>query len=251
MGPFWKSIPLSLLLCLAVFVSAGAASGISVSHSSPPPDAAAKLAAPSMPGSGSAKPPFAPPFTSIAPVKLFDNLYFVGTTAVGAFLIDTGVGLILLDTGCGADDAALMTADMKRLGLNPAGIKLILLSHEHFDHYGGVQYFKTNVCPKAKVAMSLVGWNMLQTVPPEWTYLNPRPQAVDLYLTDGMRIALGATAVQVVATPGHSAGCMSFIFPVTDGGVPHVVGIMGGSAVWTTQLEARQYKASIEYFKAH
>jgi metallo-beta-lactamase class B len=190
------------------------------------------------------------PYPSIAPIKLFDNFYFVGTTAVGAFVIDTGDGLVMLDAGINNDDAALMTEDMKKLGLNPSKIKLILISHEHFDHYGGVQYLKKNVCPNAKVAMSLIGWNFLQTVPLEAGYINPRPQAVDIYLTDGMKLKVGNTTFQIIATPGHSAGCVSFIIPVTDNGKAHMAGIMGGTGVWATQQETRQYKASIEYFKA-
>ena len=66
----------------------------------------------------------------------------------------------MLDTGCGDEDAAMMVADIKKLGLDPSKIKLIFISHEHFDHYGGVNYLKKNVCPDAKVAMSLVGWNL-------------------------------------------------------------------------------------------
>ena len=191
-----------------------------------------------------------PPFTSIEPIKLFDIFYFVGTTAVGAFVIDTGDGLVMLDTGNGEADVALMVGDMKKIGLDPSKIKLIFISHEHFDHYGGVQYLKKNVCPNAKVAMSLVGWNMLQTVPLEWAYIGSRPQSVDIYLTDGMKIKMGTVTFQIVATPGHSPGCLSFIIPVTDNGEAHMVGIMGGTAVWPTQLETRLYKSSIEYFKA-
>jgi glyoxylase-like metal-dependent hydrolase (beta-lactamase superfamily II) len=180
---------------------------------------------------------YAPPFISIQPIKLFDSLYFVGTTAVGAFIIDTGDGLVMLDTGSGDADAALMASDMKKLGLDPSKIKLILISHEHFDHYGGVQYLKRNFCPKAKVAISLVGWNMLQTYPPDWAHISSWPQSVDIYLTDGMKIKVGNVIFQIVATPGHSPGCMSFIFPVTDNGSPHMVGIMGGTAVWRLELK--------------
>ena len=193
---------------------------------------------------------YRPPYASIEPIKLFDNFYFVGTTIVGAFIIDSGDGLVMLDTGCGDEDAAMMVADMKSLGLDPSGIKLIFISHEHFDHYGGVNYLKKNVCPDAKVAMSLVGWNMLQTVPSEWAYVGSRPVSADIFLTDGMKIKLGNARIQVVATPGHSPGCMSFIIPVTDNGTSHVVGIMGGSGVWPAQTEARLYKSSVEYFKA-
>jgi metallo-beta-lactamase class B len=213
------------------------------------PDAAAKIAtnlgkSPELPKF------FQPPFTSIEPIKIFDNFYFVGTTSVGAFIIDTGDGLVMLDTGCGDTDVEMMVTDMRKIGLDPSKIKLIFISHEHFDHYGGVQYLKKNICPDAKVAMSLIGWNMLQTVPLEGPYIGSRPQSVDIYLTDGMKIRVGHSKFQIVSTPGHSPGCVSFIIPVTDNGESHVVGIMGGSAVFPTQLETKLYKASIEYFKA-
>lgn len=193
---------------------------------------------------------FGPPYRSIQPVKLFDNLYFVGTTTVGAFIVDSGDGLVMLDTGIGDEDIAIMVEGMKKLGLDPSGIKLILISHEHFDHYGGVRYLKKNVCPNAKVGMSLVGWNLLQTVPLEWAYIGTRPQSIDIYLVDGMKIKIGSEIFQIIATPGHSPGCLSFIFPVTDNAETHMAGIMGGSAVWPTQTETRLYKTSIEYFKA-
>lgn len=91
---------------------------------------------------------------------------------------------------------------------------------------------------------------MLQTVPLEGPYIGTRPQAVDIYLTDGMKIKVGDKTFQIVSTPGHSPGCVSFIVPVTDNGESHVVGIMGGSAVFPTQVETKLYKASVEYFKA-
>jgi metallo-beta-lactamase class B len=193
---------------------------------------------------------FSPPYIPIEPVKLFDNLYFVGTTTVGAFIVDSGDGLVMLDTGIGDDDIAIMVKGMKKLGLDPSRIKVIFISHEHFDHYGGVGYLKKNVCPDAKVAMSLTGWNLLQTVPSEWAYIGTRPQSADIFLIDGMKIKIGSEIFQIIATPGHSPGCLSFIFPVKDNGVIHMAGIMGGSAVWPTQDETRLYKSSIEYFKA-
>lgn len=194
--------------------------------------------------------PFRPPFTSIEPIRLFDCLYFVGTTAVGAYVLNTGAGLVMFDTGCCDADAALMVADLRKLGLNPSEIRLICISHEHFDHYGGIQYLKKNVCPEAKVAMGLMAWNMLQSAPMVWPYIGKRPQKVDIFLTDGMKIGIGRKVLQIVGTPGHSPGCLSFIFSVTDSGVSHVVGLAGGSGVFPTEVETYQYKASVEYFGA-
>lgn len=104
----------------------------------------------------SARPPDYPPwvnpppgtdFTPMEPTRLFDNFYYVGTKSVGSFIIDTTDGLIMIDNGWSEKDCALIVDGMKMLGLNPANIKLILLSHEHIDHYGGTQYLKSKICP--------------------------------------------------------------------------------------------------------
>jgi metallo-beta-lactamase class B len=200
------------------------------------------------------KPVLNPTFnlTPMEPTRLFDNFYYVGTISVGSFVIDTKDGLTMIDTGWGGPDCSQFVNDIKRLGLNPNKIKLILISHEHLDHYGGVLYLKQKVCPDAKVAMSTVGWNHLQSrpaEPPGSGYSNPRPHAIDMFLIDGQKITMGNTVVQIVATPGHSPGCVSFILPVTDNGIPHMVGIMGGLLVSAEWERAYLYKASIEYFQ--
>jgi metallo-beta-lactamase class B len=190
--------------------------------------------------------------TPVEPTRLFDDFYFIGTQSVGAFVIDTKKGLIMIDTGWGGPDCSQFVNDIKKLGLNPDDIKLILISHEHLDHYGGVSYLKKNSCPDAKVAMSTIAWNYLQARPagsPGGPFSNPRPQSIDMFLTDGRKISLGNTVVQIVSTPGHTAGCVSFIVPVTDKGIPHMVGIMGGVTLSRDWNNAYLYKSSIEYFQ--
>ena len=70
-----------------------------------------------------------------------------------------------------------------------------------------------------------------------------------MYLTDGQRVKLGNTTIEIVFTPGHSPGCVSFIIPVTDHGKKHVIGIMGGTAVPRNWSEALLYWTSVEYFQ--
>jgi metallo-beta-lactamase class B len=191
-------------------------------------------------------------FTPMEPTRIVDNFYFIGTKHVGVFVIDTSDGLIMIDTGWGASDAPQFVNDMKKLGLNPGSIKLLLISHEHLDHYGGVRYLKREVCPKAKVGMSAIAWYNLQTRPSEpvgGPYSNPRPQSVDIFLTDGQKIKLGNTTVQIIFTPGHTPGCVSFIIPVTDNGQHHTVGIIGGGGLKNNWDTAYLFKATLEYFQ--
>jgi metallo-beta-lactamase class B len=200
------------------------------------------------------KPNINPSFdlTPMIPARLFDNFYYVGTRSVGSFIISTRDGLIMIDTGWGGPDCTQLVNNIKKLNIDPVNIKLILISHEHLDHYGGVPYLKKNVCPDAKVAMSAIGWNYLKTRPAEplgGPYSNPRPQSIDIFLTDGQKITLGDAVVQIIATPGHTWGCVSFITPVTDNGIPHTVGIMGGATLSSNWDNAYHYKASIDYFQ--
>jgi metallo-beta-lactamase class B len=188
----------------------------------------------------------------LEPTRLFDNVYFVGTRDVGIVVIDSGDGIILIDAGWSKKHTSILVNDIKKLGLNPGNIKLILISHEHMDHYGGVPYLKKEVCPNAKVALSTVGWYCLQAKPFDPS-VGPRinePESIDVFLTDGQKITLGNTEVQIVATPGHSAGCVSFIVPVTDRGIRHALGIMGGAGLQNPNWEkVYLYKSSIDYFQ--
>lgn len=194
------------------------------------------------------KNPPKPDVKPIKPVQAFDNMYWIGTEHVGGILIKTSEGLVLIDTGSNDAEAEYMAESIVKLGLNPADIKLILISHEHFDHYGGLRWFLKNGCPKATVGMSRIGWNLLQTVPTEFAYIQPRPEKIDIFLEDGLCLKLGDTCIYCVFTPGHSPGCMSFIFNAQYQGKEIMVGMMGGSAAWPDLPELRQYQNSVEYF---
>ena len=197
------------------------------------------------------KQPEARPSVPYAPVQAFDNVYWIGSQSVGGVLIDTGNGYILIDDGCNDMEAAHMAESLVQLGMDGSDIKLIFISHEHFDHYGGTSYFLKNVCPDARVAISRIGWNLLQTVPTEFAFMDPRPEKADILLSDGMCIRLGNTNILSILTPGHSDGCMSFIFNAAYHGEEIMVGMMGGSAAWPNMPQIRMYQSSIDYFKLY
>ena len=72
------------------------------------------------------------------PVKLFDNLYYMGFSDIGAWAITTSDGIILLDTLNSPQEAdEIMVADMRKVGLDPATVKYAIIGHGHFDHFGG------------------------------------------------------------------------------------------------------------------
>ncbi len=189
------------------------------------------------------------PLQPIAPLKVFDNVYWMGSKAVGVLIIDTGEGLIMIDSGSNDAEADHIVKSCREMGLDPAAIRLIVISHEHYDHYGGLTRLQKTVCPDALSAMSRTGWNLLSTVPTEFAFVQPRPQKIDILMDDCLCMKTGNTELLCISTPGHSAGCMSFIFNSSFHGKEISVGVMGGSAVWPNFPEARLYENSIEYFR--
>lgn len=181
--------------------------------------------------------PDAPPFNyaeafdvekqRMNPVKVFDNLYFVGMKTLSSWVLTTSDGIILLDTVVHYGVKDTIVAGLEQLGLDPAGIRYVIVAHGHNDHFGGAKYLQDTY--GARVVMSAEDWNHIET----WPQLGS-PAALpkrDIMAKDGDEITLGETTVRLVLTPGHTPGTMSFIFPVRDGTAVHRVGYWGGGTV--------------------
>lgn len=147
------------------------------------------------------------------PARLFDNLYYVGRTDVGAWVIKTSDGLALIDTLYTPEDAAnIIVPGMQQLGLDPAQLKVVFATHFHGDHAGGVPYFRDR---GVRIMLSETDWGPLGGAPD-----------ADSIARDGQVIMLGDTPITAVLTPGHTPGAISLIFPVTENGVTHKAVIM-------------------------
>src|SRR5215468_71395 len=97
------------------------------------------------------------------PSQLFDNLYYVGKTDVGAWVLKTSDGLVLFDTLNNQEEAAnIVVPGMRKLGLDPDQIKLVVLTHSHNDHSGGMPYFRAK---GVRVMVSETDWGQLGGAP--------------------------------------------------------------------------------------
>ncbi|MBM3818074.1 MAG: MBL fold metallo-hydrolase [Acidimicrobiia bacterium] len=159
------------------------------------------------------------------PARVFDNLYFVGGKLHSAWAITTKEGIILIDTIFPYNSEELIVGGMKKLGLNPADIRYLLISHAHGDHIGGAEMIQSRY--KARVVMGAPDWNSVEKYPNRFKTMAPKR---DIVATDGMAIALGETIVNVWLTPGHTPGTISYTFTVRDRGRPVTVAYSGGTA---------------------
>ena len=161
----------------------------------------------------------------VPPMKVFDNLYFLGLQSVSAWALTTSGGIILIDTLNNQREAeAAIEGGLRQLGLDPGQIKYIIITHGHSDHYGGATYLADKF--KAQLVMSEADWAFLEGRQAPPAPIPPRGMAVK----DGDRLTLGDTSVDLYVTPPHTPGTLSLIFPLKDGATSHVGGLWGGTA---------------------
>jgi metallo-beta-lactamase class B len=159
------------------------------------------------------------------PAKVFDNLYFLGTKIHSAWALTTSDGIILIDTLYHYAVEDEIVGGMKKLGLDPAQVKYVLISHGHGDHDEGARLMQDRY--GSRVVMGGPDWDGIEKLASK---PGGKPKR-DIVATDGQKITLGDTTVTLVSTPGHTEGTMSFIFTVKDNGKPMTVAYAGGTAL--------------------
>jgi metallo-beta-lactamase class B len=168
--------------------------------------------------------PPGPPARSVwytEPVKVFDNLYFVGEKEYSSWAVTTSAGIIIIDAIYDYSVQDEVEGGLRQLGLDPASIKYVIVSHGHADHSGGAKFLQDKF--GAHIILGAEDWDLLDRVP------GPRP-ARDMVATDGMKLTLGDTTLTLYKTPGHTLGTISTLIPLKDHGVAHTAAYWGGTA---------------------
>jgi metallo-beta-lactamase class B len=161
----------------------------------------------------------------IEPAKIFDNLYFVGSKIHNSWALKTSAGIILLDTLFTYNSEEEIVGGLKKLGLDPATVKYVIISHAHSDHVGGAKLMQDRF--GSHIVMGGPDWDSIKRSVNGYPLGKPKR---DIVADDGQKITLGDTTVTIVTTPGHTPGTLSFLFTVKDNGKPLNVAYSGGTA---------------------
>jgi metallo-beta-lactamase class B len=162
---------------------------------------------------------YAPPF------KVFDNLYWLGTRQHSSWALQTSDGIIVIDTNFAWATEPEIIDGLTTLGLNPRDIKYVIISHAHGDHDQGAAELQRRY--GAQVVMGAPDWEATLKRPP--TAAGGVPKRGVAVGPEGMKLTLGDTTVEIVATPGHTPGTLSYVFPVKDQGRTVMVAYSGGT----------------------
>lgn len=165
----------------------------------------------------------------IEPYQAFDNVHYVGVCWVSAWIVKTSDGPVLIDT-LHEPFVDQLVKNIQQVGVDPADIKLVLMTHGHFDHAGGAYKLKP-LMPKAKFVMSERGWKeafvdvaMKRGSRRAWEFLDE----IDTVAKDGQAFQIGDTAFTAYETPGHTMGTASYGFTVRDGDKSYNAFTVGG-----------------------
>ncbi len=157
------------------------------------------------------------------PFKIFGNSYFVGTDGLSAILIAGNQGLILLDGGL-EQSAARIDANIRKLGFKTEDVKLIVNSHGHYDHAGGIAALQR--ASGATVAASPSGAEALQrgentTDDPQYGFgkaENGFPPVKNVkVIKDNEVLTVGNVSITAVFTPGHTPGSTTWTWRSCEG----------------------------------
>jgi len=165
--------------------------------------------------------------TPLAPFRIAGNLYYVGSKDLASYLIVTPTGDILINSNLDSS-VPLIRKSVEQLGFKFADIKILLISHSHFDHDAGSAELIRQTGARYMVMdgdVSVVeSGGATDFAYGKDTYA---PAKVDRVLHDGDAVKLGGTVLVAHKTAGHTRGCTTWTLQVTEAGQPLNVVIVG------------------------
>ena len=154
------------------------------------------------------------------PFRIAGNLYYVGSRGLASYLVTTPEGHILINSNLEAS-VPMLRASVETLGFTFADVKILLISHAHWDHNAGSAAIQKQTGAKYMV--------MAEDVPAvesggtvDFQYANDKgthyaATKVDRTLRDGDEVRLGGSVLVARLTAGHTKGCTTWTMKVREG----------------------------------
>src|SRR6187401_718744 len=149
--------------------------------------------------------------------RVVGNVYYVGSDALATYLITTPEGHILINSGF-EETVPLIQSSVESLGFKMTDVKIILASHAHADHVAG--HAKLKELTGGKVFVMRGDHAVIASGgQDQYLYTDSRwpPCPVDRVLDDGDEVKLGEKTLVAHLTPGHTRGCTTWAWQVTEG----------------------------------
>ncbi len=147
------------------------------------------------------------------PFHIFGNVYFVGTEGLSAILLTSSEGHVLIDGGL-PNTAPLIIENIRSLGFDIADVEVILNSHAHYDHAGGIAALRR--ASGARVLATVPSASVMESGgsspdDPQGDLLFDYPATGPVErIEDGQIVAVGPTSLTAHLTPGHTPGGTSW-----------------------------------------
>jgi metallo-beta-lactamase class B len=166
--------------------------------------------------------------------RIAGNLYYVGSRGLASYLITTPEGHILINSSL-EGSVPLIEASITKLGFQLSDVKILLVSHAHWDHNAGSAALKERTGAKYMVMEPDVPVtedggksDFFYGDSPESLY---PPTKVDRVLYDGDQVKLGGAVLTAHLTAGHTKGCTTWTMKVSEGGKTYDAVIVGSPNV--------------------
>lgn len=186
----------------------------------------------------------------LPPFKVIGNIYYVGTVGLSSFLLTSNEGHILLDGGL-PQNARIIANNIQTLGFQLQDVKLLLNSHAHFDHSGGLAELKeltgASLLASAGDKPELESGRYVGSDNP---YFSAPPVVVDRIVKDRERVFLGELSLTANITPGHSPGCTSWITEIeSEAETLEVLFFCSASVAANRLVSPPQYPGIVEDYR--
>jgi metallo-beta-lactamase class B len=186
------------------------------------------------------------------PFHIIGPIYDVGSAGLVVLMIKTSAGVIVIDGGM-PGWGGHVEDNIKALGVPLKDVKILLNSHAHFDHSGGLAQIKHDT------GATLMAAEGDRSALESGKYLGSEdnrafdsvPVKVDRPIRDGETVTLGDVTLTAHLTPGHTRGCTSWTLPVVDRGVKHTAIFLCSTSVAANRLAPKaQYPGIIADYRS-